>query len=329
MSNDRYSAGALLQRLHGLMSCAGPEQRFNFLFFSLFSFSSPPPPPRWLREEAGLARRGLGLFVIFLPRWVAVAGPKGSGLGGRRRDVSARSCGAFPPAPEGVKWEGRRGMTEQKGERSGGKAQLIPGGWEGGREALRGQSRVLPFTIIVHVSVASGACRNPPGHPPAAGPHRHGKPRRGAAFRCGDSPLPGPRQRKGSLAGKAPPVGIPTPAKDPWVVKTGDLAWATACYWDRACFRGKRRGFSAGRGGLGGAVRLGCAGSEPGACGPRGGVGTTEGLQPPCLPSRGATGLSSALPGLPSLREGWHRPDGPNPVPGPGAGCEEPLPRAG
>lgn len=35
-------------------------------------------------------------------------------------------------------------MTEQKGERIGGKAQLIPERWEGRREALRGQSRVLP-----------------------------------------------------------------------------------------------------------------------------------------------------------------------------------------
>lgn len=38
MSNDRYSAGALIQRLHGLMSCAGPEQRFNSLFNYFFSF---------------------------------------------------------------------------------------------------------------------------------------------------------------------------------------------------------------------------------------------------------------------------------------------------
>lgn len=36
--------------------------------------------------------------------------------------------------------------------------------------------------------------------------------------------------------------------------------------------------------------------------------GTTEGLPPPRLSSRGATGSSSVLPGLPLLRGAWHHP---------------------
>lgn len=72
-------------------------------------------------------------------------------------------------------------------------------------------------------------------------------------------------------------------------------------------FHGKRRGVSAGRGGPGGAVRWGCAGSEQGTVAPRGG-GTNEGLPPPRLSSRGAMGSSSVLPGLPLLWGGWRHP---------------------
>lgn len=46
MSNDRYSAGVLAQRLLGLMSCAGPEQRF-ILYLILFFLLV------WLQEEDG------------------------------------------------------------------------------------------------------------------------------------------------------------------------------------------------------------------------------------------------------------------------------------
>lgn len=53
MSNDRYSAGALIQRLHGLMSCAGLEQRFNFFFFLVW----------WQEEDGGWA--GWGMLVVF------------------------------------------------------------------------------------------------------------------------------------------------------------------------------------------------------------------------------------------------------------------------
>lgn len=46
MSNDRYSAGALAQRLLGLMSCAGLEQRF--ILYLIFFFLLV-----WLQEEDG------------------------------------------------------------------------------------------------------------------------------------------------------------------------------------------------------------------------------------------------------------------------------------
>lgn len=61
MSNDRYSAGALAQRLLGLMSCAGLEQRF-ILYLIFFFF--------WCgckrRMEAGLAQRGRRTPVVFI-----------------------------------------------------------------------------------------------------------------------------------------------------------------------------------------------------------------------------------------------------------------------
>lgn len=60
MSNDRYSAGALAQRLLGLMSCAGPEQRFIlYLIFFFFRCGCKR------RMEAGLARQGRGMPVVF------------------------------------------------------------------------------------------------------------------------------------------------------------------------------------------------------------------------------------------------------------------------
>lgn len=83
-------------------------------------------------------------------------------------------------------------MTEQKGERSWWQGAADPRRWEGRKEGGReGGSAGTEscFTIIAHVSgVASGACLNPPGHPPAAGPHLHGKSRRGDAFLYGNDP---------------------------------------------------------------------------------------------------------------------------------------------
>lgn len=52
------------------------------------------------------------------------------------------------------------------------------------------------------LSVTSGACRNPPGHPSAAGPHQHGKPRRGGAFRYRDSPSPPNQSAKRVSSGR-------------------------------------------------------------------------------------------------------------------------------
>lgn len=89
MSNDRYAAGALIQRLHGLMSCARPEQRFNFLFNFCVCV--------WLQEGTGLAWRGWGVGVCgFLQRQVALACPKAPRLGGL---CLPRSCPAAPSPP--------------------------------------------------------------------------------------------------------------------------------------------------------------------------------------------------------------------------------------
>lgn len=104
-------------------------------------------------------------------------------------------------------------MTEQKGERSWWQGAADPrevGGREGGSAGTESC-----FTIIAHVSVASGACLNPPGHPPAAGPHRHGKARRRDAFRYRNSPLPDPRWAKGSPAGRSSPGGHPHSGQRP------------------------------------------------------------------------------------------------------------------
>lgn len=83
-------------------------------------------------------------------------------------------------------------MTEQKGERSLWQGAADPRRWEGRKEGGReGGSAGTEscFTIIAHVSgVASGVCLNPPGHPPAAGPHLHGKSRHGDAFLYGNDP---------------------------------------------------------------------------------------------------------------------------------------------
>lgn len=65
MSNDRYSAGALIQRLHGLMSCAGLEQRFNFFFFFFGVVARGGWRLGWLGDACG-----------FLQDWVAVACPE-------------------------------------------------------------------------------------------------------------------------------------------------------------------------------------------------------------------------------------------------------------
>lgn len=69
-------------------------------------------------------------------------------------------------------------MTEQKGERIGGKTQLIPKRWEGRR--LCGDRVVFYHHCACELSL--GACPNPPGHPPAPGPLWHGKLRHRDAF---------------------------------------------------------------------------------------------------------------------------------------------------
>lgn len=132
-------------------------------------------------------------------------------------------------------------MTEQKGERSWWQGAADPrevGGREGGSVGTESC-----FTIIAHVSVASGVCLHPPGHPPAAGPHWHGKPRHRDAFRCRNSPLPLPQLDEGVPVWES----IPWWASPPWL-KT--LQWSrpeilrgvTAFCRDRMYFCGMCRG---------------------------------------------------------------------------------------
>lgn len=164
-------------------------------------------------------------------------------------------------------------MTEQKGERSGGKAQLIPGRWEGGREGGSAGTESC-FTIIAHVSVASGACLNPPGHPPAAGPHRHGKLRHGDAFRYRNSPLPEPgwgSEPEGVPGWESIPSGHHHPGQRPLGGQDRRSCGGRQRFAGTGCiFTGSTVGFRPGEGGPDGAVRLGCAGSEPDAVVPRG-----------------------------------------------------------
>lgn len=85
-------------------------------------------------------------------------------------------------------------MTEQKGERIGGKTQLIPERWEGRR--LCGDRVVFYHHCACELSL--GACPNPPGHPPAPG--LSGTVNCGTGMHFGtEIPFPMPSQTKGSL----------------------------------------------------------------------------------------------------------------------------------
>lgn len=133
-------------------------------------------------------------------------------------------------------------MTEQKGERIGGKAQLIPERWEGRR--LCGDRVVFYHHCACELSL--GACLNPPGHPPAPGPLWHGKLRHRDALWYRNS-LPHAQLDEGVLG----QVRDPHQASPPWP-KTSrwarpEILWVgTAFCQDGLCFHGKHCGVLAG-----------------------------------------------------------------------------------
>lgn len=141
MSNDRYSAGALAQRLLGLMSCAGPEQRFilYLIFFSFGVVAKGGWRLGWLRA---------GECLWFSPR----QGGRGlsEGIQFARAMQECFACLKPPlPLPRGLNGKAGEDDRAEGGEDrwQGAADPREVGGKEGGSAGTESC-----FTTIVHVS---------------------------------------------------------------------------------------------------------------------------------------------------------------------------------